>query len=105
MQSPSEIELTAVVVCRNDEEVVGHQIRRLHAHLQSLGIAAEIDHGLPCRHHTGCAADLAVEIGRALRSELSRQLPRASHRTRRDRCDGHPHRRSRVVQSRGTCHP
>src|SRR4051794_15099040 len=42
MQSPSEIELTAIVVCRDDEERVGHQIRRLHAHLESLGVAAEI---------------------------------------------------------------
>lgn len=35
-------ELTALVICRNDEEHVGHALRRLHAHLRSLALRFEI---------------------------------------------------------------
>lgn len=35
-------ELTALVICRNDEECIGHALRRLHAHLRSLRLRFEI---------------------------------------------------------------
>src|SRR4051794_35790398 len=42
MQLQPDLELTAIVVCHDDEELVGHRIRRLSAHLRSLGLRAEI---------------------------------------------------------------
>jgi len=42
MQRPPVPEVTAIVVCRDDEERVGHTVSRLHAHLTSLGLRAEI---------------------------------------------------------------
>jgi len=41
-QTTPDLDLTAVVICRDDEERIGHQVRRLAAHLGSLGLASEI---------------------------------------------------------------
>ena len=38
----TDLDVTAVIVCRDDEEVIGHRIRRLSAHLQALGVRGEI---------------------------------------------------------------
>jgi hypothetical protein len=35
-------DLTAIVVCRDDEERVGHVVRRVAGHVESLGLHAEI---------------------------------------------------------------
>ena len=50
--------------------------------LGGFGIAAEIDHGLARRHHAGRAADLAVEIGRALLRKRRDVLLLVGHRMR-----------------------
>ena len=42
MSGKSEVEFSAVVVCRDDEERAGHMLRRLAAHLRSLGLHFEI---------------------------------------------------------------
>lgn len=42
MAGRSEIELSAVIVCRDDEEHVGHLVRRLAAHLRSLRVRFEL---------------------------------------------------------------
>ena len=36
MQPQPDLELTAIVVCRNDEELVGHRIRRLRPDGEAL---------------------------------------------------------------------
>lgn len=40
--SSPTVDVTAVVVCRDDEERVGHQLRRLAAHLRALHLRFEI---------------------------------------------------------------
>jgi hypothetical protein len=35
-------DVTAIITCRDDEERVGHAVRRVAAHLESLGLHAEI---------------------------------------------------------------
>lgn len=41
-QHAPDLDLTAIVLCRDDEEVAGHAIRRLSAHLRSLRLRCEI---------------------------------------------------------------
>lgn len=57
-------DVTAVVICRDDEERVGHAIRRLGAHLRALGLHAEI---LAVDEHSG---DNTVSLLTLLRREL-----------------------------------
>lgn len=62
--SRTDVDLTAVVVCRDDDEVCGHTIRRISAHARSLGLRAEIlavDEG---------SADNTVPLLQLLRREL-----------------------------------
>jgi hypothetical protein len=42
MSNSPDLDLSAIVVCRDDEERVGHQVRRLSAHLRDLGQRFEI---------------------------------------------------------------
>ena len=42
MPSGPDLELSALVVCRDDDETVGHAVRRLATHLDGLGLAYEI---------------------------------------------------------------
>ena len=42
MHHSPDLELSAIVVCRNDEERIGHLIRRLATHLRALHCHAEI---------------------------------------------------------------
>jgi hypothetical protein len=38
----TDVDVTAIVVCRDDEEVAGHTLRRVALHLRSLGLRGEI---------------------------------------------------------------
>jgi hypothetical protein len=54
----TDVDVTAIVVCRDDEEVVGHTLRRIALHIRSLGLRGEIlaldegsaDNTLPLLH-------------------------------------------------------
>jgi len=38
----SDLDLSAIIVCRDDEERVGHAVRRVAGHLGALGLRAEV---------------------------------------------------------------
>lgn len=64
MHRKPDPDLTAVVICRDDEERVGHLVRRLAAHLRSLGLRFEI---LAVDEHSG---DNTLAVLSLLRREL-----------------------------------
>lgn len=42
MSRDRDLDVTAIVACRDDEDQIGHMVRRLALHLRQLGLAAEI---------------------------------------------------------------
>src|SRR5690242_12900769 len=59
-----DLDVTAIVICRDDEERVGHTVRRLAIHLRSLGLRSEI---LVFDEHSG---DNTLAVLSLLRREL-----------------------------------
>ncbi len=42
IERASDLDLSAIVVCRDDEESAGHAVRRVATHLRGLGLRAEV---------------------------------------------------------------
>lgn len=63
-QRKPDPDITAIVICRDDEERVGHTVRRLSAHLRALGLHAEI---LALDEHSG---DNTLAVLSLLRREI-----------------------------------
>ena len=59
-----DLDVTAIVICRDDEERVGHTVRRLASHLRSLGLRSEI---LVFDEHSG---DNTLAVLSLLRREI-----------------------------------